>query len=127
MRYTILFLLFVFLFSSCASKKYKNVAYLETKSEVKNPTLNIYKPRNSNYKNNPVLIFVHGGNWNSGDKKLYGFIGRNFAKKGITTVIVGYTLSPKANYDTMAKQIAKAVEWTKENIANYNGNPNEIF
>ena len=113
--------------SSCASKKYKNIAYLETESEVKNPTLNIFKPRNTKCKNNPVLIFVHGGNWNSGDKKLYGFIGRNFAKKGITTVIVGYTLSPKANYNAMAKQVAKAVEWTKENIANYNGNPNEIF
>ena len=129
MRYIIIFSLFILVFSlsSCASKKYKNVAYLETESEVKNTTLNIFKPRNTKSKNNPVLIFVHGGNWNSGDKKLYGFIGRNFAKKGITTVIVGYTLSPKANYDAMAKQVAKAVEWTKENIANYNGNPNEIF
>ena len=126
--FTTLSLLFsILFFTSCASKKYKNIDYLESKSLDKNPTLNVFKPRNSRFTNNPVLVFVHGGNWNSGDKKMYGFFGRNFAKKGITTVVVGYTLSPNANYDEMAKQVAKAVEWTKENIANYNGNPNEIF
>ena len=121
-------LLLLISFTNCASKKYKNISYLErTTSDKEKPTLNIFKPRNKKYNNNPVLLFVHGGNWNSGDKKLYGFFGRNFAKKGITTVIVGYTLSPKANYDDMAKEVAKAVEWTKNNIAKYNGNPNAIF
>ena len=42
-------------------------------------------------------------------------------------MIAGYWLSPEANYDVMAQQIAKAVIWTKENISNYKGNPNEIF
>ena len=112
--------------TSCASKKYKNIAYLSN-SDSENPTLNIFKPRNKKFTNNQVLVFVHGGNWNSGDKKIYGFFGRNFAKKGITTVIVGYTLSPKADYNDMANEVAKAVEWTKENISKYNGNPDEIF
>lgn len=118
----------MFSFIGCASKKYKNVSYLNSeKSDKAKPTLNIFSPRNKKWKNTPVLIYVHGGNWNSGDKKLYGFFGRNFAKKGITTVIVGYTLSPKANYDDMAIEVAKAVEWTKQNISNYKGNPDEIF
>lgn len=122
-------LLLLFLsFTNCASKKYNDISYLQnTTSNSEEPTLNIFKPRNNKFKSNPVLLFVHGGNWNSGDKKLYGFFGRNFAKKGITTVIVGYTLSPKANYDQMAEQVAQAVEWTKKNIAEYNGNPNSIF
>ena len=119
---------FAFSLSQCASKKNKNIIYLNPNlTQKENPTLNIFSPRKSSLTSNPVLIFVHGGNWNTGNKNLYGFIGRNFAKKGIITVIVGYTLSPKANYDDMAKQIAKAVQWTKENIANYNGNPDQIF
>lgn len=114
--------------TSCATKKYKNVSYLESDvSKDKLPTLNIFSPRNSESKNNDVLIFVHGGNWNSGDKKLYGFFGRNFAKKGVTTVVVGYTLSPKADYNNMAIEVAEAIKWTKENISKYNGNPNSIF
>lgn len=116
------------LMCSCASKKYKDVPYLESKNaDSKQPTLNIFQPRNKKITENPVLLFVHGGNWNSGDKKIYGLLGRNFAKRGITTVVVGYTLSPKTNYDGQAKEVAAAVEWTKKNIANYNGNPNQIF
>lgn len=130
MRYqiTILCLSILLSLSSCASKKYKNISYLaENNSSKEKPTLTVFSPRNSKHQNNPVLVFVHGGNWNSGDKKLYGFFGRNFAKKGVTTVIVGYTLSPNADYNDMANEVAQAVNWTKENISKYKGNPNEIF
>ena len=116
------------LLSSCASIKHQDISYLkETNTTKEQPTLNVFSPRNSKYENTPVLVFVHGGNWNSGDKKTYNFLGRNFAKKGITTVIVGYTLSPAANFDTMANQVGQAVMWTKNNIANYKGDPNKIF
>ncbi|MDI1305234.1 MAG: alpha/beta hydrolase, partial [bacterium] len=57
----------------------------------------------------------------------YDLLGRNFARKGVITVIPDYTLSPTANYDAMAKQVAQAIEWTKNNIAQYNGNPNAIY
>lgn len=123
-------LLIILSLGSCASVKYKNVSYLEksSKGDLDNkPTLNIFKPKGKKHTNNNVLIFVHGGNWNSGDKKLYGLLGRNFARKGVTTVIVGYTLSPKADYNDMAIEVGKAVEWAKENIAKYKGNPDEIF
>jgi arylformamidase len=114
--------------TSCASKKIENITYLENQhSNIAQPTLNIFTPRNPKIKNTKVLLFVHGGNWNSGDKKMYWFLGRNFARKGITTVIVGYSLSPNNNYNVMANEVAKAVEWTKMNIEKYNGNPNEIF
>ncbi len=125
---SIILICLLFSITGCSTKKYKNVVYLDsTNQNEKQSTLNVFIPRSSNSANNPVLIFVHGGNWNSGDKKLYGFFGRNFAKKGITTVIVGYTLSPDADYNDMVNQIAKAVEWTKNNIAKYKGNPDEIF
>ncbi|HMI07967.1 MAG TPA: alpha/beta hydrolase [Flavobacterium sp.] len=75
----------------------------------------------------PVIIFVHGGNWNTGNKNSYGLLGRNFARKGIITVIPDYTLSPNADYDAMAKEIAAAIRWTKENISKYGGDPNQVF
>ncbi len=75
----------------------------------------------------PVLIFVHGGNWNSGNKDLYNFFGNNFARKDVVTVIPGYTLSPEANYETMTQQIAQAILWVHSNISKYNGDPAKIF
>lgn len=126
MKNSLAIILLILTATACKVEKFKDIPYLDGNANAENPALNIFKPRNKK-KDNPVLIFVHGGNWNQGDKKLYGFFGRNFAKKGITTVVVGYTLSPKTNYDGMAKQVAKAIEWTKENCASYNGNPNKIF
>lgn len=124
---TSILLLSLFLSVGCASKKFKDVEYLQPDlTTVRKPTLNIFIPKNGK-KDNPVLLFVHGGNWSSGDKKTYSLLGRNFAKKGITTVIVGYTLSPYANYDQMAMEIGKAVEWADKNISKYNGDPNQIY
>lgn len=118
------------MFSSCAVKKDKDVSYLNGEISHKfkqEPTLNVFSPKNNSSNNLPVLIFVHGGNWNSGRKELYNFFGNNFAKKGVITVIVGYTLSPDANYKEMTSEIAQAILWTKKNISKYNGNPDKIF
>lgn len=117
----------IFLLASCVSKKITDLAYLNnSKALVESlPELNVFQPRKS--ENNPVVIFIHGGYWEEGNKGTYGFLGRNLAKKGIVTVIPNYTLSPDGNYNTMAEEIAKAIEWTRDNIAKYNGNPDQIF
>lgn len=117
----------VFLLTSCASKKIGNLSYLKSSKALvaSFPELNVYQPRKS--KNNPVVIFIHGGYWDEGNKDIYGFLGRNLAKKDIVTVIPNYTLSPDGNYDTMAKEVAATIEWTYDNIARYNGNPDQIF
>lgn len=54
-------------------------------------------------------------------------MGRNFARKGIVTVVIDYPLSPSANYDDMAKASAKAVQWTVENIGKYGGDTSRLF
>jgi len=129
MRTPILGIILCILFASCGVNKSLDIDYLQKNLEnsESTPSLNIFSPKNSKYKNTPVLVFVHGGNWNSGKKELYSFFGTNFAKKGITTVIVGYTLSPETSYDGMTKQVAQAIKWTQENISKYNGNPSQLF
>ena len=120
-------IVFIFFLSSCASNKIKNLPYIKSsKALVESfPKLNVYKPHKTT--NNPVIIFIHGGYWKEGNKDMYGFLGRNLAKKEIVTVIPNYTLSPEGNYDTMAKEVAAAVEWTYDSISKYNGNPEQIF
>lgn len=121
------FLFCIFLISSCASKKISDITYLKNSKALiaSFPKLNVFKTRKT--KNNPVVIFIHGGYWAEGNKNIYGFLGRNFAKKEVVTVIPNYTLSPNGNYDTMAKEVAAAIQWTYDNIEKYNGNPDQIF
>lgn len=131
MRIFLLVSLTAFL-TSCAVKKHTNLPYLsqpalQIATDGTVPTLNIFTPRKLAEIKRPVLIYVHGGNWNSGSKELYGFFGRNFAKHDVVTVLPGYTLSPNANYDTMTQQIAEAIRWTQQNIATYGGDPSQIY
>jgi arylformamidase len=124
---TLTLLFCIFLVSSCASKKISNISYLK-KSEAlitSFPELNVFQTQTS--EKSPVVIFIHGGYWTSGNKDIYGFLGRNFGKKKIVTVIPNYTLSPNGNYDTMAKEVGAAIQWTSDNIEKYNGNPDQIF
>lgn len=131
MRYkiAILVLLNSLLLGSCVSKKITDASYLLSSKEntIAVPKMNVFVPRNSKAKQLPVLIFVHGGYWNSGRKGTYDLLGRNFARKGVVTIIPDYTLSPNTDYDGMAKQIAAVIQWTKDSISKYKGNPNAVF
>ena len=126
MRFLILLTAAIIFLGSCSSTKFKDVTY-QTKSDRTNLKLNVFVPKKASKEPLPVMIFVHGGNWNTGNKNIYGFIGRNFAKKGIITVIPSYTLSPSANYNEMTLQIAESILWTKENIRNYGGDGDKLF
>jgi len=120
-------LICLFLVASCTSKKVSDISYLKSSVAlvVSSPQLDIYQPKKS--ENNAVVIFIHGGYWEEGNKDMYGFLGRGLAKKGITTVIPNYTLSPNGTYHTMAQEVAAAIQWTHDSVAKYNGNPDQIF
>ncbi|MFN4217973.1 MAG: alpha/beta hydrolase [Candidatus Bipolaricaulia bacterium] len=78
-------------------------------------------------KDAPVLIFVHGGGWSSGDKNLYAFIGRTFAQQGFVTAVINYRLSPQVQHPTHIEDVARAFAWVHKNIAQYGGNAEKIF
>ncbi len=115
-----------FSITSCAVRKTTSLTYQEGTSKFPAQQLDVYAPRKVKSPR-PVLVFIHGGNWNSGKKSQYWPMGRNFARKGIVTVIIDYPLSPAANYDDMAKASAKAVQWTVENIGKYGGDTSRLF
>lgn len=120
-----------FFFSGCAFKRVtrtKNITYLhaDSSNNIAAQKLNVFSPhRHDSLKN--VLVFIYGGNWNSGKRSLYSFLGSRLARKDVVTVIIDYPKSPKANYDEMAGDAAVAVKWVKENIRKYGGNPDKIF
>ncbi len=133
-RITIIILLvmlcaFLLTLSGCSFKRIsrsKDIVYQLADQKIPEQKLNIFAPKKHAQDKN-VLIFIHGGNWNSGRKSQYNLIGRHWAKKDIVTVIIDYPLSPAANYETMAEASAQAVKWVKENISKYGGNPERIF
>ena len=56
----------------------------------------------------PVLVFIHGGSWAEGDKKIYKFLAEGFTMEGFDVVVPNYRLYPQARYPDMIKDTAAA-------------------
>jgi acetyl esterase/lipase len=113
---------------SCSVTKITDIDYgSRIKGVDENPTLNVFSLHKKKKQSQPVLIFVYGGNWNSGNKEIYNYIGRNFARRNMVVVLPDYTKSPKVSYKEMTTQIATSISWVKENIADYGGDPDRIY
>ncbi len=130
-RYIRLIALMVLLAStSCAFRsihRHKNITYMERDEARSLPpqSLNVFSPRKT--ADGSVLIFIHGGSWRSGDKKLYNFLGSRMARKGIVTVVIGYPLNPSGDFNDMANASARSVKWVQDNIHRFGGDPSRVF
>lgn len=83
--------------------------------------LDVYYPKNST--NCPTVIWFHGGGLSSGKKH----IPQGLKNKGFIVVTVNYRLSPKVQNPAYIEDAARATAWVFENIAKFNGNPDNIF
>ena len=93
--------------------------------------LDLYRPKGTGW---PVLVFIHGGGWTSGDKGLrvgsadiYGNIGRYYAARGIGVAGISYRLQPQVAWPAQLTDVARAVAWVHVNVARYGGDPDTII
>jgi acetyl esterase/lipase len=78
----------------------------------------------------PVLVYVHGGGGIRGDKSFSADLAvkpAHFLKReGFIFVSVNYRLGEAGRYPTAAQDVANAVAWVHNNIAQYGGNAERI-
>jgi acetyl esterase/lipase len=89
-------------------------------------TLDLYAPpRAPKDFPKPLLVFVHGGGWNSGDARQGGgyndFPGvlADFAAKGYVVVSVNYRFSSEARYPAAVQDVKAAIRWLRAHAADY--------
>ena len=82
--------------------------------------------------NRPVFIYVPGGAGNKIEQQareanaFYDNIGRWAAKNGMVGVLV-QRHPGTGNWDDGGRDLSLAIDWIKENVAKYRGNPNRMF
>lgn len=64
--------------------------------------------------NAPVLVFVHGGGWDSGSKGMYKFLADGFTRSGYDIVVPNYRIYPDAKFPNFLTDNAKAVAFTQK-------------
>ena len=72
--------------------------------------LDLYLPDGSSAET-PLLVFFYGGNWESGAKADYAFVGQAFASRGYVTAIPDYRLYPQVRYPGFVQDGAAAIAW----------------
>lgn len=88
--------------------------------------LDIYGPRQGGATALPVVVFLYGGSWESGDKASYGFVGRALANMGYIVVIPDYRLLPEVEYPAFLDDCVEAVSWVSKNIERHGGDPRRL-
>lgn len=90
-----------------------SIAYGEKKAKM-----DIFYPTSKNtdytgyaYSATPVLLFVHGGYWQAGGRKMYDFVSNAWTKAGCIAASVGYNLAPEASLPQMVTEIQAAVKF----------------
>jgi acetyl esterase/lipase len=104
-------------------KAYRDLAY--TKAKHERQTLDVYAATDA--KNCPVVVWIHGGGWQSGDKSDVQKKPQAFAGSGFVFVSINYRLLPDFKIKQMAEDVAKAIRWTHDHAKDYGGDPDTIF
>jgi acetyl esterase/lipase len=90
--------------------------------------LDIYKNATSNNAaNSPVVFWIHGGGWQTGDKSDVAIKPRYFTDKGYLFVACNYRLLPDVSMEVLIADVASALHWVHREIASHGGNPESII
>jgi acetyl esterase/lipase len=87
--------------------------------------LDVYAPAGA--KNLPVVFWIHGGGWQTGDKSSVQVKPQAFMDKGFVFVSTNYRLLPSVDMATIFRDIAKSIRWVHDHIAEYGGDPKRLY
>src|ERR1043166_3822029 len=86
--------------------------------------LDVYTPDAAAFPGpRPVVFFLYGGGWQSGERGHYKFVGEAFTSRGFVVVVPDYRVYPEVRYPAFVQDAAKAFAWTHREIARRGGDP----
>lgn len=110
--------------SACFAQELKrSIPYVENGHA--RHVLDIYTPEGA--KNLPVVFWIHGGGWQTGDKANVQEKPAWFIKKGFVFVAINHRLLPEVEMEVLVRDVAKAFGWMHKHIAEHGGDPNRVL
>jgi para-nitrobenzyl esterase len=102
--------------------------------------IDVWTPANAATDKLPVIAWIYGGGFNSGMSSVPLYDGANFAKSGVVFVSINYRVGPfgflaspelsaesghgSGNYGLL--DMIKGLEWVRDNVANFGGDPGNV-
>jgi arylformamidase len=116
--------LFAFLMLATAAQAQELVSDIRYGSADKLQVLDVYSPTDAEHCR--VVFWIHGGGWESGDKSEVHIKPRIFTERGYVFVSTNYRLWARVEMETIFEDVAMALGWVHDNIAQYGGDPQQI-
>ncbi len=92
--------------------------------------LDLYLPVAPRQKPTPCLMFVHGGGYVNGDKRMgtpfFANIGLWAASQGWACAIMNYRLAPDHSWPSVQEDIGQSLAWLVDNAKNFSIHPESI-
>ena len=108
-----------------AQKLSPNIPYVE--NGHKRHVLDIYTPEKPAGTSLPVMFWIHGGGWQTGDKSDVALKPKVLAERGFLFVSTNYRLLPEVGMAELMGDVARSLGWVYRNIAGHGGDPRRIF
>ena len=100
----------------------RNVPYA---TDSERQVLDVYAPADA--KNLPVVFWIHGGGWQSGDKTMVALKPKAFTDAGFVFVSINHRLLPGVDMGAITGDVARAIGWVHRHIAAHGGDPGRLL
>lgn len=88
--------------------------------------LDVYRPRNARGPR-PMVVFLYGGNWDSGERQSYLFVAEALVSRGYVVVVPDYRVYPQVVFPGFVEDAASAVAWAVRHGKEFDGDPARLF
>lgn len=102
-----------------------NIVYAH--EDRKMQVLDVYRPKQAENDDLPVLISVHGGNWVYGDKERYQHYCMSLAQRGFAVVNFTYRLAPEYKFPAPLEDLNHVCKWVLKRAGRYHFDTERIF
>jgi acetyl esterase/lipase len=88
--------------------------------------LDVYRPTHPD-SSRGVVVFFYGGDWQTGSKEDYGFVGQALASRGFVAVLPDCRPYPLVRFPAFVQDAALAVRWAHDHAADLGADPAHLY
>ena len=105
--------------------RWDNIVYGHDDREIQK--LDVYRPKQAQGEELPVIINVHGGAWMYGDKERYQYYAMSLAQRGFAVVNFTYRLAPEHKFPAQLEDLNLVCKWIMKRAGRFHFDTERIF
>ncbi len=75
----------------------------------------------------PVIVYIHGGAWKSGNKRDVSYPAEAFVARGVAYIAINFSLVPEVSLGEQVRQCRAAVAWAFTNAESFGADPERLY